>query len=79
MSMASKNQALVESVKRLKRAEQELRDARAATATLFEQAARTQPITSLSRLTDINRTTIYWLIRVWSESGTDNDNRDNRA
>lgn len=76
--MAGINQALVESVRRLKQAEQELKAARTETATLFKKAALTQPVTSLSRLTEINRTTIYWLIRVWSESGNSDDNRNDR-
>lgn len=66
--MPSVNTELVDAVRRLRQAEQEVHDTRIEVAVLLSKAARTQPVTSLSRLTNINRTTIYWLIATWSNS-----------
>lgn len=71
--MANTNQELLEAVRRLKQAEEELRAARIHAATLFDLASRRQPVTSLARLTDIHRTRIYWLINTWSTEHASND------
>lgn len=66
------NLALMEAVYRLNSAEEEYRKAREEVANLLKEAAATQQVTNLSRLTGINRTTIYWLMNTWS---TINENR----
>lgn len=80
--MASVNGALLASVKKFRDAELELIEARRVLdstrremATMFSRASSTQPISGLSRITGIKRTTIYWLINNWS-TGEDTDSND---
>jgi hypothetical protein len=68
----SVNKALVEAVDRLKKSEQEVIDNRKVVADLLVIATKTQPVTGISILTGINRTTIYWLMKTWSK----NENRN---
>jgi len=56
------NLSLLEAVDRLRIAEKEMDDAKGTVAQLLKVASSTQPVTTLSRLTGIKRTTIYWLI-----------------
>ena len=56
------NLSLLEAVDRLRIAEKEMDDAKGIVAQLLKVASSTQPVTTLSRLTGIKRTTIYWLI-----------------
>jgi len=78
--MGSVNTELVAAVTKFNDAEQAVRDARIEMAKLFKEASRTQSITDLSRLTKINRTTIYWLMETWSNTdGSNNGNRDNQS
>ena len=72
----STNMALVEAVQHLNKSEEEYRKAREEVANLLKKAAETQQVTNLSRLTGINRTTIYWLINTWS---TLNENGSSRS
>lgn len=67
-------QTLMEAVLRFKKAEEEYLEARAVVATLLRDAAKTNQVTNLSRLTRINRTTIYWLINNKARSNI-NENR----
>jgi hypothetical protein len=64
----SVNKALVEAVDRFKKAEQEVIESRKVVADLLVIASKTQPVTGISILTGINRTTIYWLMKTWSNS-----------
>ena len=73
----SVNKDLVEAVDKLKKAEQEVIETRKAVADLLVIATRTQPVTGISILTGINRTTIYWLMKTWSNS--ENGNTRNRG
>lgn len=70
------NMALVEAVNRLNDVEKEYKKVREEVANLLSKAAETQQVTNLSRLTGINRTTIYWLINTWS---TRNENGSTRS
>jgi hypothetical protein len=56
------NLSLLEAVNRLRTAEEEVNDAKGTVAQLLKVASSTQPVTTLSRLTGIKRTTIYWLM-----------------
>lgn len=71
------NPALKEAVKRLQDLEEQYRLAKIEVADLFLVASNTQSITTLSLFTGVNRTTIYWLMRVWSTNA--NKNRSNRS
>lgn len=73
----SVNKDLVEAVNRLKEAEQEVIETRRTVADLLVIATKTQPVTGISILTGINRTTIYWLMKTWSNS--ENGNTRNRG
>lgn len=64
--------ALMEAVNRLNLIEEEYRSTREEVANLLREAAKTNQVTNLSRITGINRTTIYWLMNTWS---TNNENR----
>ncbi len=68
----SVNRDLMEAVYKLRKSEQEVIDSRKEVANLLVIASSTQPVTGLSMMTGIGRTTIYWLMRVWS------DNSENR-
>lgn len=70
--MVVSNLALLEAVHRLNAKEKEYQQAREEVANLLKEAAKTNQVTNLSRLTGINRTTIYWLISTWS---TKHENR----
>ncbi len=69
----SNNTALMEAVNRLNSAEEEHRKIREEVANLLREAVKTNQVTNLSRMTGINRTTIYWLINTWS---TRDENRN---
>jgi hypothetical protein len=73
----SVNKDLVEAVDKLKRAEQEVIETRKTVADLLVIATKTQPVTGISILTGINRTTIYWLMKTWSNG--ENGNTRNRS
>lgn len=62
------NQALLEAVERYNKLDEEFYQARQDLADLLKQASENQQVTNLARLTKINRTTIYWLMRTWSRS-----------
>jgi hypothetical protein len=62
------NQALMEAVDRYNRLDEEFFEARQNLADLLKQASENQQVTNLARMTKINRTTIYWLMRTWSRS-----------
>lgn len=62
---------LLEAVTRLNELEDEYKKQRGEVANLLREAMKTNQVTNLSRLTEINRTTIYWLINTWS---TNNEN-----
>lgn len=63
--------ALLEAVTLLNAYEQDYKKQREEVANLLREAMKTNQVTNLSRLTGINRTTIYWLINTWS---TNNEN-----
>ena len=67
------NMALLEAVNRLRKAEKEVVETRREVADLLVKASATQPVTGLSMMTGIGRTTIYWLMRTWS---TNSENRN---
>jgi hypothetical protein len=69
----SNNAALMEAVNRLNSAEEQHRKIREEVANLLREAVKTNQVTNLSRMTGINRTTIYWLINTWS---TRDENRN---
>lgn len=71
----SVNQALMEAVNRLRQAEKEVIEARSDVANLLVTATSTQPVTGIAMLTGINRTTIYWLMKTWSNI---DENRNTR-
>ncbi len=64
----SVNRDLLEAVQKLRKSEQEVVEYRKEVANLLVVASSTQPVTGLSMMTGIGRTTIYWLMRVWSDS-----------
>ena len=64
----SVNQASLEAVERYNKLDEEFFQARQDLADLLKQASENQQVTNLARLTKINRTTIYCLIRTWSRS-----------
>lgn len=64
--MSTANTALLEAVARLNSKEEEYRRVRQEVADLLCEAVKTNQVTNLSRLTGINRTTIYWLMHTWS-------------
>ena len=64
-------QALLEAVDRFNKAENEYTKARTEVADLLSEAARTEQVTNLSRITKINRSTIYWLMKTWSTNRED--------
>jgi len=70
----SSNHELMEAVNRYNELEKEFYEVRIRVASLLKQASETQQVTQLSRLTKINRTTIYWLINTWSEINNGNGN-----
>jgi len=70
----SSNHELMEAVNRYNELEKEFYEVRIKVASLLKQASETQQVTQLSRLTKINRTTIYWLINTWSEINNGNGN-----
>lgn len=72
----SVNQDLMEAVERYNRLDEEFFRARQDLADLLKKASEHQQVTNLARLTKINRTTIYWLIRTWSRS-EDRSSRNN--
>lgn len=74
----SKFEALLEAVDKLKETESDYLTIRSEVATLLKELSRTESITNLSRLTKINRSTIYWLIKTWSNSANGNS-RNNAA
>jgi len=72
--MVSSNTAdLLESVKRFNDADKARNAFRIEVANALAKAARNTSITSLSLITGINRTTIYWLIATWSDNAVDNN------
>jgi len=73
--MSSITKDLLEAVTRYNQLDKEFYEARQDLADLLKQAAENQQVTNLARLTKINRTTIYWLIRTWSR----NENRSSRS
>lgn len=73
--MQSVNRDLMEAVHKLRHSEQEVVDYRKEVANLLVKASSTQPVTGLSMMTGIGRTTIYWLMRVWSDENS-NENRN---
>lgn len=68
------NPALREAVTRYNTAEKEYTEAKTKVADLLEIAVKTQSPTLLAEFTKINRSTIYWLIRVWSTNANQNGN-----
>lgn len=68
--------ALMEAVNRLNLIEEEYRSTREQVANLLKEAAKTNQVTNLSRITGINRTTIYWLINTWSTSNENGSSRN---
>lgn len=70
------NQDLMEAVERYRKLDEEFFQARQDLADLLKRASENQQVTNLARLTKINRTTIYWLIRTWSrnENGSTGNN-----
>lgn len=75
--MSTTNKKLVEAVDRWNNLDEEYRQTRIEVAELLEEAARTMNITDLARLTRINRTTIYWLIKTWSPKNANPINENN--
>ncbi len=71
--MSSINQALMEAVDLYNKLDKEYREARQDVADLLKEAAKTQQVTNLSRLTGINRPTIYWLMNTWSRNADSNN------
>ena len=63
--------ALLEAVVKLNALDEEYKKQREEVANMLRKAMETNQVTNLSRLTNINRTTIYWLINTWS---TKNEN-----
>lgn len=64
-------EALLEAVDRLNKAENEYNKVRTEVADLLSEASRTEQVTNLARLTKINRSTIYWLMKTWSTTRED--------
>ncbi|HEY9657994.1 MAG TPA: hypothetical protein V6C65_05985 [Allocoleopsis sp.] len=75
MSHPKANAQLLEAVARFKTAELEAKSARIELANAIETASKNQPMTLLSQLTGINRTTLYWLMNNW-RSDSENSNRN---
>jgi hypothetical protein len=70
------NDDLIKAVTNLRKAEQEVLLYRTEVANLLKQSVKQgQSPTTLHKLTEINRATIYWLINTWSTS----DNRNRRS
>lgn len=68
---------LVEALARLRKAEQDVIENRILVANLLKEAVNNhQSVMDLHRLTEINRTTIYWLINTWSTTD-ENSSRGN--
>jgi hypothetical protein len=64
-----RNDELMEALAKLRKAEKDVVDYRIEVANLLKQAVDSQQsVSDLHRLTEINRTTIYWLINTWSTS-----------
>lgn len=72
--MSNVNKALMEAVDLYNKLDKEYREARQDVADLLKEAAKNQQVTNLSRLTGINRPTIYWLINTWSRPNADTNN-----
>lgn len=70
----SSNHDLMEAVEKYNKLEQDFLEIRTQVSNLLKKAAETQQVTQLSRLTGINRTTIYWLINTWSTKNNGNSN-----
>lgn len=70
----SNHQALMEAVHRLREHEQEVVKYRTEVANLLSEAVEKDRVTDLADITGIGRTTIYWLIRVWSNKPNENRN-----
>jgi len=73
----SSNHELMEAVNRYNELDKEFQAVRIKVANLLREAAKTEQVTQISRLTKINRTTIYWLINTWSD--INNGNNDSRS
>jgi hypothetical protein len=71
--MSNDNQELMEAVKLYNKLDTEYRKTREIVAKLFKEAAKTQQVTNLARLTGINRATIYWLMNTWSNNANADD------
>lgn len=67
---------LLEAVSDLRKAEKDVIDNRIIVANLLKEAAKRVPILELHKMTQINRTTIYWLINAWS-TPSENSSRRN--
>lgn len=70
----SSNHELMEAVDKYNELEEEFQKVRIQLSNLLKNAAETQQITQLARLTKIKRTTIYWLINTWSDENSGNGN-----
>lgn len=70
---------LVEAVDRWNKLDEEYRQTRVEVANLLKAAQATMNTTDLSRLTRINRTTIYWLINTWSNKNENGNNQSNSS
>lgn len=68
----TKLQELSKAVDRLNQLEKDYIIQRTEVADLLEDLIENHKATDLSRLTKINRTTIYWLIKTWSTSANIN-------
>ena len=65
----------MKAVDELRTHEKEVVTSRIEVANLLSQASKAERITDLAELTGIGRTTIYWLIKVWSNDKND-ENRN---
>lgn len=66
------NADLLDAVTRLRESEDDVLRNRKLLAEALKRASANNTITHLSRLTKINRATIYWLINNWSTSENSN-------
>ncbi len=69
--------ALLEAVTRLNTLDEDYKKQREEVANLLRKAMTTNQVTNLSRLTGINRTTIYWLINTWSTKNENGSSQHN--
>lgn len=74
----TKLQELVKAVEHLNELDTEYTKARTEVANLLKELMPNNKVTDLSRLTRINRTTIYWLINTWSTSANANSKSNGR-